>query len=80
MKGKKAVKSKPIAPLVKEIPIPAPPFDRKQLEDLSCHQKDVSCGVDMISISDEMLTILSPVESQKNNDRLIIKEGKVKPK
>ena len=72
MKDKKVVKSKPITPLVKELPIPVPPPKRKH--------KDVSCEADMISISDQMLTVLSPAESKQSDDRLNIKEGKVKPK
>ena len=70
MKDKKVVKSKPITPLVKELPIPAPPSEKKH--------KDVSCEADMISISDQMLTVLSPVE--QSDDQLNTKEGKVKPR
>ena len=63
MKDKKVVKSKPITPLVKEHTITELPSERRH--------KDVSCEADMISISDQMLTVLSPTESKQSDDRLI---------
>ena len=73
MKDKKVVKSKLITPLLKEqkqLSIPAPSSEKKQ-------QKDASCEVDMISISDQMMTVLSPMsmESKPPSD-----DRKVQPR